>query len=201
MYDVAELLCFTPTSYFRVPMYLLTFIVCNCFFACHFLTEYFCPIACMYGPRTVCDALFLSGFLQRTFQRQFAIELWRWKYKEDSFSPSYGCYCLRIWARDSEMDNVSRWQTASASTTSRCALPEHNDPNHTVMLTRLLTPLKLLYVINKCSFLARNVCVVLNILTVLFDVDVWSDMCQWEWFRGTLLKLFTVHFVGVCKMK
>lgn len=76
-------------------MYMLTFIVCI-FFACLFLTEHFCPVAFMYDPWTMCDALFLPGFLQRTFQRQFAIELWRWKYKEDYYSPSYGCYCLRI---------------------------------------------------------------------------------------------------------
>jgi hypothetical protein len=92
MYDVAQLLCFTPTATFLVTMYMLNFIVCI-YFACHFLTEYFCSVAFMYGPRTVCDALFLSGFLQRSFQRQFAIEVWRWKYKKECYSPSYGCYC------------------------------------------------------------------------------------------------------------
>jgi len=159
--------------FFRVTMYMLTFILCI-FLACHFLTEYFCPVAFMYDPRTVCDALFLSGFLQRTFQRQFAIELWRWKYKEDYYIPSYGCYCLRIWTRDCDMDNGSRWQTASASRTSQCALPKHNDSNQTVMLTRLVTPSKLLYVVNKCYFLNRTVCVVLlSLFEVLLDVDVW----------------------------
>jgi len=173
MSDVAELLCFIPTIIFPVIMYMLNFIV-YIFFACHFLTEYFCPVSFTYDPRTVCDALFLSGFLQRTFQRQFAIELWRWKYKEDYYNPSYGCYCLRIWTRDCYMDNGSRLQTALASRTSQCALPEHNDTNQTVMLTRIVTPLKLLYVVNKCYFLARTVCVVLlSLLAILLDVDVW----------------------------
>lgn len=95
MSDVAELLCFTSTVIFRVTVYILTFIV-SIFFRPSLLTEYFCPVAFMYFPWTVCDALFLSGFLQRTFQRQFAIELWRWKYREDYYSPSYRCYCLRI---------------------------------------------------------------------------------------------------------
>lgn len=71
------------------------------------------------------------------------------------------------------MDNGSRLQTASASRTSQCALPEHNDSNQTVMLTRLVTPLKLPYVVNKCYFLDRTVCVVLlSLLAVHFDVDV-----------------------------
>lgn len=147
----------------------------------------FCPVAFMYDPRTVCDALFLSGFLQRNFQRQFAIELWRWKYKEDYYSPSYGCYCLRIWTRDSDMYNGSRWQTASASRTSLCALPEHNDSNETVMFTRLVTPFKRLYVVNKCYFLAREVCVVLlSLLAILFDVDIWSNISQYKLSGGTL---------------
>lgn len=179
-------------------MYMLIFIACI-FLASRFLTGYFCPVAFICDPRTVCDALFLSGFLQRTFQRQFAIELWRWKYKEDYYSPSYGCHCLRIWTRDCDMDNGSWWQTASASRTSQCALPEHNDSNQTVMLTRLFTPLKLLYVVNKCYFLARTVCVVLlSLLEVLFDVDVWSDVSQWRLSRGKLLTLFTVNSVVSC---
>lgn len=40
MSHVAELLCFTPTTYFHVSMFMLTYIVCN-FFTCNFLTEYF----------------------------------------------------------------------------------------------------------------------------------------------------------------
>lgn len=169
-------------NYYALHRLLFFVLQCTCwlllsvfFFACHSLTKYLCPVVFMYGPWTVCDALFLSGFLQRTFQRQFAIELWRWKYKEDYYSPSYGCYCLRIWTRDGDMDNGSGWQTTSASRTSRCALSEHNDSNQTVMLTRLVTPLELLYVVNKFYFLARTVGVVLlSLLTVLFDVDVWS---------------------------
>lgn len=157
----------------------------------------------MYDPRTVCDALFLSGFLQRTFQRQFAIELWRWKYKEDYYSPSYICYCLRNWTRDCDMDNGSRWQTARASRTFPCALPEHNDCNQSFMLTRFVTPLKLLYVVNKCYFLARTVCVVLlSLLAVLFCVDVWSDTSQWQLSRGKLLTLLTwIPSIRVCKTK
>jgi len=41
------------------------------------------------------------------------------------------------------------------------------------MLTRLVTPSKLLYVVNKCYFLNRTVCVVLlSLFEVLLDVDV-----------------------------